>query len=272
MKTRITMTLLLIGLVTILSGCGACSWREPQEGTVEVKTIYGNITRIIRPSDGGVWENWWGDDYYTVGLQNKTTEQIAVKSSSKDNAGLTFTVQVSYRTKSDDEQIKEYVRKFGLNAEDREKRMATALSGQINTEVKNAVIGYDAYSILANQAEIQRKIEERLKPILAEQFNCDFISLQIIGRPDFEDDRIEQSASAVVANQKLKEANQALLEASKIEQERKQIEAQTFANNPTLLEIKKLELQKEIAQAWSAHQGTLVFGNGSQQIQIPTGK
>ena len=272
MKTRLIETFLIIGLAAILSGCGGCSWREPQEGTVEVKTIYGNIVRIIRPSDGGVWENWWGDDYYTVGLQNKTTEQIPVKASSKDNAGLVFTVQVSYRTKSDDDNIKEYVRKFGLNPEEREKRMLTALSGQINTEVKNAVIGYDAYAILANQAEIQRKIEERLRPILAEQFNCDFISLQIIGRPDFEDDRIEQSASAVVANQKLKEANQALLEAAKIDAEKKKVEAQTFSDNPTLLEIRKLELQKEIAQAWAQHQGTLVFGSGNQQLQIPAGK
>jgi hypothetical protein len=272
MKTKITVTLLLIGLTVMMAGCGGCSWREPQEGTVEVKTIYGNIVRIIRPSDGGVWENWWGDDYYTVGLKNKTTEPIAVKASSKDNAGLIFTVQVSYKTRSDDEQIKDYVRKFGLNAEEREKRMLTALSGQINTEVKNAVIGYDAYSILANQADIQKKIEERLKPILADQFNCDFISLQIIGRPDFEDDRIEQSASAVVANQKLKEANQALLEAARIDAEKKKVEAQTFADNPTLLEIKKLELQKEIAQAWSQHQGTLVFGNGNSQLQIPAGK
>lgn len=270
MNTKITLTFLLFGLVSLLTGCGGCSWREPQEGTVEVKTIYGNITRIIRPSDGGVWENWWGDDYYTVGLQNKTTEPIAVKSSSKDNAGLVFTVQVSYRTKPDDDNLKEYVRKFGLNPEEREKRMLQALSGQINTEVKNAVIGYDAYSILANQADIQKKIEDRLRPILADQFNCEFISLQIIGRPDFEDDRIEQAASAVVANQKLKEANQALLEAAKIEQEKKQVEAQTYAN-PALLEIRKLELQKEIAQAWAAHQGTLVFGSGGQ-IQIPSGK
>jgi hypothetical protein len=265
------MSLLLFCSATLLSGCGGCSWREPVEGTVEVKTIYGNISRIIRPSDGGVWENWWGDEYYTVGLQNKTTEQIAVRASSKDNAGLVFTVQVSYRTRSEDEQIKEYVRKYGLKAEEREPRVVGALSGQINTEVKNAVIQFGAYDILANQGVIQKQIEDRLKPILNEQFNCEFISLQIIGRPDFEDDRIEQAASAVVANQKLKEANQMLLDASKIEQERKQIEAQTFANNPTLLEIKKLELQKDIAQAWSAHQGTLVFGN-TGQLQIPTGK
>lgn len=266
MKTRITVTLLLIGLTVILSGCGGCSWREPLEGTVEVKTVYGNITRIIRPSDGGVWENWWGDDYYTVGLQNKTTEPIAVKASSKDNAGLTFTVQVSYRTKSEDDQLKEYVRKFGLKSEEREPRVVSALSGQINTEVKNAVISYDAYSILANQGAIQKQIEDRLKPILAEQFNCDFISLQILGRPDFEDDRIEQSASAVVANQKLKEANQALLEAAKIDAEKKQVEAKTFSDNPTLLEIRKLELQKEIAQAWAGHQGTLVFGSSNTPL------
>jgi hypothetical protein len=253
------MTLLLFGLVTLLSGCGGCSWREPVEGTVEVKTIYGNISRIIRPSDGGVWENWWGDDYYTVGLQNKTTDPIAVKGSSKDNAGLILTVQVSYRTKSEDEHIKDYVRKFGLRAEEREPRVVSALTGQINTEVKNAVIQFGAYDILANQGAIQKQIEERLKPILTEQFNCEFISLQIIGRPDFEDDRIEQAASAVVANQKLKEANQMLLEAARIDQEKKQVEAQTYAN-PALFEIRKLELQKEIAAEWSKHQGTLVFG------------
>ena len=270
MKTRITATLLLIGLTVILSGCGGCSWREPVEGTVEVKTIYGNISRIIRPSDGGVWENWWGDDYYTVGLQNKTTETIAVKASSKDNAGLIFTVQVSYQTKGDDENLKEYVRKYGLKAEEREPRVLSALTGQINTEVKNAVIGYDAYSILANQGAIQKQIEERLKPILADQFNSEFISLQIIGRPDFEDDRIEQAASAVVANSKLKEANQMLLEAAKIDQEKKQVEALTYAN-PALLEIRKLELQKEIAQAWSAHQGTLVFG-GNSSLLLPEKK
>jgi len=267
---RIKLSILLFGLVTMMSGCGGCSWREPLEGTVEVKTIYGNIVRIIRPSDGGVWQNWWGDDYYTVGLQNKTTEPVAVKASSKDNAGLVFTVQVSYRTKSDDENIKEYVRKFGLKADEREPRVLAALTGQINTEVKNAVIGYDAYSILANQSAIQKQIEDRLKPILAEQFNLEFISLQIIGRPDFEDDRIEQAASAVVANQKLKEANQALLEAAKIEQEKKQVEAQTYAN-PALLEIRKLELQKEIAAEWSKHQGTLVFG-GNSPVLLPDKK
>lgn len=271
MKKRITFTFLIVGLVSVLSGCGGCSWREPAEGTIEVKTMYGNIVRIIRPSDGGVWENWWGDDYYTVGCTNKTTEQIPVKASSKDNAGLVFTVQVSYATKCDDEAVKAYVRAFGLNQKEREERMTSALNGQINTEVKNAVIAYDAYSILANQATIQGAIETKLKPILDAQFHADFISLQIIGRPDFEDDRIEQSASAVVANQKLKEANQASLDASKIENERKQLEAQNYSNNPTLLEIKKLELQKDIAQAWSQHQGTLVFGNNSQ-LQIPTGK
>lgn len=269
---RTLSTILLFGLVTIMAGCGGCSWREPLEGTVEVKTIYGNIVRIIRPSDGGVWENWWGDDYYTVGLQNKTTEPIAVKGSSKDNAGLILTVQVSYRTRGEEDHIKEYVRKFGLKTEEREPRVIAALTGQINTEVKNAVIGYDAYSILANQGAIQKQIEDRLKPILTEQFNCEFISLQIIGRPDFEDDRIEQAASAVVANQKLKEANQALLEAAKIDAEKKQVEAKTFTDNPTLLEIRKLELQKEIAQAWAGHQGTLVFGGGGNTPLLLTEK
>lgn len=268
MKRTIT-TIIFIGFVTMLSGCGACSWRAPEQGTVEVKTVYGNITRIIRPSDGGVWENWWGDEYSPVDITNKTTDQVQVKASSKDNAALVLTVQLSYRIKDENESITKYVSRYGLNQKTREEKVLTALHGQINTEVKNAVAQYAAYELLANQQEIQKKIETAIEPILLNQFESEFISLQILGRPDFEDDRIEQAASAVVANQKLKEANQALLDASKIEQERKQLEATTFAANPTLLEIKKLELQKEIAAAWSAHQGTLVFG-GNSQIQIPT--
>jgi hypothetical protein len=48
-----------------------------------------------------------------------------------------------------------------------------------------------------------------------------------------------------VANQKLKEAAQAGLEVAKVNAQQKQVQAQTYAN-PVLLEIRKLELQKEL--------------------------
>jgi hypothetical protein len=244
----------------------AC-WVTAEEGTVQVRTINDRIDRIIRPEDGGVysWNVWW-DAYYPVSLQTKTTE-VSVTASSKDNAALTLKVSITYHTANSNEAIESYMRKFGLDSAAREQRFGPVLSGQVNTETKNAVAEFDAYGILANQESIQARIKEKLAPTLANQLFLEIESIQIIGRPDFLDDRIEQAASQVVANQKLKEAAQAGLEAARIDAEKKQVEAQTYAN-PALLQIRKLELQKEIAQEWAKHQGTLVFGsNNPIQLQ-----
>lgn len=80
--------------------------------------------------------------------------------------------------------------------------------------------------------------------------------------PDFDNDQIEVAASQVVANQKLKEAATAAQDAAKIETETKRIQAQTF-ENPKMyaIEIQRLEVQK--AEAWSKHNGTLIFGGGN---------
>ena len=50
----------------------------------------------------------------------------------------------------------------------------------------------------------------------------------------------------------------------------KQVQAQTYAQSPQLLELERLRLQKETAGEWAKHQGALVFGNGSYlQFQVP---
>ena len=257
-------TKVFVILICVVATQTAC-WVTAQEGTVQVRTINDRIDLIIRPDSGGVysWNVWW-DQYYPVSLQAKTTE-IDVTASSKDNAALTLKVSVTYHTATSNESIEAYVRKFGLGAEERESRLSQILKGQVNTETKNAVAEFDAYGILANQEEIQNKIREKLLPIFTNQMYLELESVQILGRPDFLDDRIEQAASQVVANQKLKEAAQAGLEAARVNAQQKQVEAQTYAN-PALLEIRKLELQKEIAAEWRQHNGTLVFGNSSMLL------
>lgn len=262
-KTQSTVLLVLL-LVLTQAGC----WVTAEEGTVQVRTLNDSIDMVIRPDSGGVysWNVLW-DKYYPVSLQAKTNE-VTVTASSKDNAALTLKVSVTYRTANSNEAIEAYVRKFGMNASDREARLTQILNGQVNTETKNAIAEFDAYGILANQEAIQNRIREQLVPIFSSQRYLDLESVQILGRPDFLDDRIEQAASQVVANQKLKEAATAALEASRIDAERKQVEAATYAN-PALLEIRKLEMQKEIAAEWSKHQGTLVLGGGSNpSIQL----
>jgi hypothetical protein len=263
MKNKILVAMCLISIVLTQAGC----WVTADEGTVQVQTVYGKISRIIRASDGGVYTfQTLGDDYYPVNLRAKT-EEIEINASSKDNAALVMKVAVTYHVGDRDDNIMAYVRKFGLDDKERADRLGQILRGQVNTETKNSIANFDAYALLANQEQIQKGLQETLRPIFSQHLLVDLESVQIIGRPDFIDDKIEQSASQVVANQKLKEASQAALEAAKIDAERKQVEAQTYANS-ALLELRKLELQREIAEAWSKHQGTLVLGDSKTTVQV----
>lgn len=255
MKKQISI-LLLLTIVFSTAGC----WVTAPEGTVQVRTVNDRIDKIIRPEDGGVysWNVFW-DDYYPVSLQVKTKE-VDITASSKDNAALTLKVSVTYRTINDNAAIESYVRSYGLDEKSRQERLEKVLVGQVQTEGKNAVNEYDAYAILANQEKIQIAIFEKLKPILSTQLFIQIDSVQIVGRPDFLDDRIETASSGVVAAKKKQEEEDALKTAAETKRERLEIEARTF-ENPKMFRLEELKLQKEIATEWSKHNGTLVFGS-----------
>jgi hypothetical protein len=168
------------------------------------------------------------------------------------------------------------VRKFGLDEESRKTKLEAVLNGQINTLAKDAIVKQNAYDLLANQNNVQTALETSLRQVMKDQMWLNLESIQIIGRPDFVDDRIEQAGSAVVAATKDQEAAQARLNAAQIASEQKRVEAQVFAN-PAALKIRELELQLNITQALAdgikGHQGTLILGSspGGMQLQIPAG-
>lgn len=258
---KILITLFVLLLVGTQTAC----WETASVGTVKVQTIWDKPTRVIRGGETvSSWNTMW-DAYYEIDSRVET-EEVEVAASTKDNAALNLKMAVSYIVNTDsDDSVFAYINAFGLDAKARNDRKDKILRGQISTEAKNVISEFDAYSLLANQEEVQKQVFEKMKPLLAANF-LKIESVQITGRPDFIDDRIEQSASAVVANQKLKQASEAALEAAKVDAQKKQVEAQTYAN-PALLEIRKLELQKEVAEAWAKHQGTLVLGNTAVQLQ-----
>ncbi|MBL8206317.1 MAG: hypothetical protein JNM09_18920 [Blastocatellia bacterium] len=259
----------ILGLLLIASQAACVT--NATEGAVQVQVVRGQINRIIKPADGWVGTmTTVGDEYYDIDLR-AFTENVEVGASTKDNAALKIQVAVTAHVLPDDESVKAYVRKFGLGQDERHQRRNAILMGHVNTETKNAVAGFDAYSLLANQEAIQKSITSSLTPIFRQQLYVELESVQIIGRPDFMDDRIEQAASAVVANQKAKEAAEADLARAKVEAEKKQVEAQTF-NNPALLQIKLLELRLDIERARAdgiaKHQGALTIVNGANDTQI----
>lgn len=243
-----------------------------QEGTVKVFTQWGSIKRVYGASDGWFMTLLPGQHAYEVNTRS-FTETATARVTSKDNAALQVSISVTAATNPT--KIIDYVRKYGFDETERHKRRNEILQGLVQTEARNAFSAYNAYDIYANQEAIQKRIVESLRPILDMQLSLNMESVQI-GNPDFLDARIEQAASAVVANEKQKQAEEARFSAAEVSAKTKQIEALTYAN-PALLEIRKLELQLEIEKARAdgikGHQGPLTVVNGGGagvQLQIPT--
>jgi hypothetical protein len=263
----------VVVVVALLIGAAvfAANVSYAEEGTVQVITQWGSIRRVVRPSDSWFTTLLPGQRAYEINLRS-FTETATPRVTSRDNAALQ--VPISVTAFSDTEQVEEYIRKFGFDTQERHERRNTILHGLIQTEARNAFAEYGAYEIYANQEAIQKRIVEALRPQLSQQLFLTMDSVQI-GNPDFLDDRIEQAASAVVANEKQKQAEEARLAAAEVAAKTKQIEATTYAN-PALLEIKRLELQLEIERARSegikGHQGplTVVFGQTGTGIQLQT--
>jgi hypothetical protein len=262
----------LLLLATLLLATAGCSYAN--EGTVEVLEYYGKIDSVKRPDDGTFTALGPGWDTHTVSLRS-VTATVQAKVTSRDNAAIVVPVSITYHV--DEANVPAHVRKFGFEASERNTRLQPILEGQVQTETRNAFAEHGAYEVYANQETIQSRISTALKPLLAEQTFLVVESVQL-GSPDFLDDRIEQAAGAVVANEKQKQSEEAALAAARVAAERKQVEAATF-RDPALLQIKLLELQLQIEQARSqgiaGHQGPLTIVNGSlpnMQLQVPTSK
>jgi hypothetical protein len=268
---RFAVSAAIVVIALILGVTAITSFEQANEGVYRVQVVRGLINKIIKPQDGWVSTlTTFGDKYYDFNIRTFTFP-VKVNASTKDNAAVTVEITLTALPPNDDDSIKAYVRKFGLEEEERHTRMTQILTGQANTETKNAVASYEAYGLLASQEAIQKRLIDSLTPILKQQLLLTLESIQIIGRPDFLDDRIEQAASAVVANQKAKEAAEADLARAKVEAEKKQVEASTLAN-PQTFAIRQLELQLEIerarAEGIKGHQGPLTIVNGAANPQI----
>ena len=241
------------------------------EGTRVVAVKWGRLENVIAPDDGFEFLLTPGWDTYEINIKS-FTQTAAARVTSKDNAAIQVDVSVTGATNGNKETIAEYVRAFGFVEADRHKRRDQILAGIIQTEARNAFAEYGAYEIYANQEAIQKRLFESIKVLAEPQLMIRVDSVQL-GNPDFLDDRIEQAAASVVANQKEKEAALALLDAAKINNERKVLDAATYAN-PQAFSVKKMEMQLEqvrlLSDGIAKHQGPLYLdmGGGSGGLQL----
>lgn len=259
--------LLLIVAVAFISGCS-----RADVGTRQIVTNSTGISAIYKPEDGYFSCTNPAQTEYEYDAKTFTLSED-VQGSTKNNVQVTMKIQFTADPPIEDADIRNFVTKFGLKAEDRKARLEPLLHARVNTEAKNAIAEFDAYDILANQESIQKKITDSLRPVLKSQMWISLESIQIVGRPDLPDN-IEQAAAVVVANQKAKEGAEAALAAAEVDAKRKQIEAQSFAN-PALLQIKLLELRLQIEQAkangvanFKGQTLTMIEGNPATQLQL----
>lgn len=269
------MKRLVLVLVALISGFGI-GCKTTDTGTVNVVTNKGAIEAIKRPEDGFYTTLSPYADAYEVDLRTFTEETKDVKVQSKDNTGIVLgTLQITAHTDGNLDSVREYVTKFGFDEKIRHDKRLRILDSQLQTEARKAFSQYDAYQVYANQNLIQQALFEAMKKICAEELFLIAESVQF-GNWHFDNPSIEQAASAVVANRKNKEAEEAALAAAQVNQQRRAIEAQVF-QNPQLFKLEELKytlwIEQARSQGISNHQGSLFlnYAGGGPQVQVQAG-
>lgn len=255
---KIKLSLMLL-MAMIMVGCA-----QPEVNTVQVQTVWGKPTKVIRPP--GIWTlTTLGDDYYDIALTQDYGETV-LNSSTKDNARFTWKIKYTYTLINDDAAIMSHVTQYGIDPEKRKAMLQGTISQLVLKAYEIETKNYPAYDLSENILSIQANVANALKETVKNTCQISFVTLAAEGNPDFADDNIEFAASRVVANQKAVEAATAGLEADKIDQQRQQIQA-NILKDPALRDIKMLEMQERIerarAEGIKGHNGplTIIYGN-----------
>jgi SPFH domain / Band 7 family. len=259
--------ILLFTIIVLATFGSACNYA--QEGSVSVETYKGQIVGVHYPGDS--YQTWYKPYAAAMDVDiSPWNDDIVVHVGTSDNAGLKLTIKVIGRVKIDKENVRNYLSSFGLDTEKRHEKRKNILSGAVQTITRDAVAVHTAYNLYKEQQNIQKAIEETLRPVVENQIFSELVSVQIVDRPDFDNDDIEMAASKVVAAQKEKEAQEQYKQAAQIELEKNEIVNRIYQSSPQAFELKKLEWQKYIAEAWAQNHAPIVFGSGNLQVQVPT--
>ena len=180
MNKRLILTIVVM---VLFNGC----YRQPADGTVEVKTVYGKAVDVIAASDGRVYEDWygwhWRDEYYEVNLTART-EAFTVSALSKDNAGLTIPISITYSIPGDKDNIIAYVTKFGLTERERKVRRTPVIKSRIEDIIRKHTAKFDASELLISQQGIQQQALKDLTVIFKSQMNAKIESV-VVGKPSY---------------------------------------------------------------------------------------
>lgn len=262
MKKNFFETFVIVLFMLVNVGC----WTSPDAGKVEVQSVYGKVTKVVRSP--GIWTVFvLGDEYYEVDMTQQNTGDLAITSMTKDRAAFTWNVRASFLVINEDQAVINYVNKFGFDNESRQKKVLERIYTQVQADVGDVSNQYDTTEIVASTDVIQKAVTERIKTYLKDQLFVNLESLQLIGKPDFVNNSIDNGPSEVIAARLRKIAEEENLKADQIATQRKAEIAKSFAN-PKNFELELLDRQVRVAEAWAKHNGPLVFGGNNTPLTL----
>jgi regulator of protease activity HflC (stomatin/prohibitin superfamily) len=218
--------LLLIVIILV-----AKSVTTVESGTHAVLRRWGKAEQVLEP--GLHFYNPISTNLQVYDTRIRThTEHVSV--TSVDNVRFTADVTVAYAP--DPKKLVDLDSRLG-------REYLARLTPIIQTASRDVFSDIKIYDVVAQVGRVTQELKVTLDPqFAAHNVLLESVQISNVDLPD----NVEIQAAEVAAAAKAKEAAEFRLQAAKIEQETRALEARTAAQNPELIRLRQLEIMREI--------------------------
>lgn len=218
--------LLLIVIILV-----AKSVTTVESGTHAVLRRWGKAEQVLEP--GLHFYNPISTSLQMYDTRIRThTERVSV--TSVDNVRFTADVTVAYAP--DPKKLVDLDSRLG-------REYLARLTPIVQTASRDVFSDIKIYDVVAQVGRVTQELKATLDPqFAAHNVLLESVQISNVDLPD----NVEIQAAEVAAAAKAKEAAEFRLQAAKIEQETRALEARTAAQNPELIRLRQLEIMREI--------------------------
>jgi len=232
--TPVTFWLKFLGgafLLLILIILTAKSVTTVESGTHAVLRRWGKAEQVLEP--GLHFYNPISTSLHIYDTRIRThTERVSV--TSVDNVRFTADVTVAYAP--DPRKLVDLDSRLG-------REYLARLTPIVQTASRDVFSDIKIYNVVAEVGRVTQELKATLDPqFAAHNVLLESVQISNVDLPD----NVEIQAAEVAAAAKAKEAAEFRLQAAKIEQETRALEARTAAQNPELIRLRQLEIMREI--------------------------
>lgn len=221
--------ILILLLVVVIFGLSAVT--TVQSGTHAVLRRWGKAEQVLGP--GLHFYNPISTDLEIYDTRIRThMEPVSV--TSVDNVRFTADVTVAYAP--DPKKLVELDSRLG-------REYLNRLTPIVQTAARDVFSDIKIYEVVGQVGRVTQDLKDALEPqFAAHNVLLESVQISNIDLPD----NVERQAAEVAAAAKAKEAAEFRLQAAKIEQETRALEARTAAQNPELIRLRQLDIMREI--------------------------